>query len=125
MRTTLTFSAAALALFLSTAARAADVSVIVGGEIKPGVYGRVEIGTNPPPVVLYPRPVIIVGAPASVAPQPVYLHVPPGHAKKWGKHCYKYNACAQPVYFVRGPEYENEGKGKGKGHGKGRHKHDD
>ncbi len=121
MRTTLSVSAAALALFMSATALAADVNVIVGGEIKPGVYGRVEIGTQPPPVVLYPRPVVIVATPVAVAPQPMYLHVPPGHAKKWGKHCHKYNACAQPVYFVRGPEYEQ--KGNGKGHGKGHHKH--
>ncbi|MBS7808297.1 hypothetical protein [Variovorax sp. PCZ-1] len=121
MTLTQKINAALLAIFASAASMAADVSVIVGGEIKPGVYGRVEIGTQPPPVVVYPRPVIIAPAPVVVAPQPVYMHVPPGHAKKWGKHCHKYNACAQPVYFVKGPEYER----KGKGHGKGRHKHDD
>lgn len=125
MQSLSTFYAAALALFASTAALATDVNVIVGGEIKPGVYGRVEIGTQPPPVVVYPRPVIIAPAPTSVvvAPQPVYMHVPPGHAKKWSKHCYKYNACGQPVYFVKGPEYEH--KGKGRGRGRGGHKHDD
>ncbi len=113
--------AATFAVLVSTGAFAADVNVIVGGEIKPGVYGRVEIGNRPPPVVLYPQPVIILPAPVVLAPQPMYLHVPPGHAKKWGKHCHKYNACAQSVYFVRGPEYDR----KGKGHGKGHHKHDD
>lgn len=123
MQATQKFYAALLALFASTAALAADVNVIVGGEIKPGVYGRVEIGTQPPPVVVYPRPVIISPAPVAVAPQPMYMHVPPGHAKKWSKHCYKYNACAQPVYFVKGPEYERGGKGRGRG--RGGHKHDD
>lgn len=109
---------AALALSLTqTGLMAADVNVIVGGEIKPGIYGRVEIGTSPPPPVVYTKPVII--RPIAVAPQPVYMHVPPGHAKKWSKHCHKYNACAQPVYFVRGPEYEHKGRGRGRGRGHG------
>jgi hypothetical protein len=42
-----------------------------------------------------------------VAPQPIYLHVPPDHAKDWRKHCREYNACAQPVYFVQDGWYEN------------------
>jgi hypothetical protein len=63
--------------------------------------------------------------------QPIYLHVPPGHAKDWKKHCQKYGACARPVYFVKDdwyntvyvPHYEQEhGKGKGNGHGKGKGK---
>ena len=32
---------------------------------------------------------------------PLYLHVPPGHAKKWSQHCARYNACNRPVYFVK------------------------
>lgn len=124
MQTSQALCATLFALLVSTAATAADVNVIVGGEIKPGVYGRVEVGTRPPPVVIYPQPVIITRAPVVVSQQPLYLHVPPGHAKKWGKHCHKYNACAQPVYFVKGPEYEHKGKGHGNGHGKGHHKHD-
>ena len=62
--------------------------------------------------------------------QPVYLHVPPGHAKKWDKHCHKYNACNRPVYFVKSREYDpdyrrnenhqgDQGNHKGKGHAKG------
>jgi hypothetical protein len=117
---------AAVLLGLSAAhAFAQDVQISVGGEIKPGVYGRVEIGNRPPPPVVYPQPVIIappppvvvVGQPA-VAPAPVYMHVPPGHAKKWSKHCRKYNACGQPVYFVKSAEYD---KKRGKGHGHGKH----
>lgn len=102
-----------------------DVNVSVGGVIKPGVYGRVEIGTRPPPAVIYPqpviitRPVVVVAQPVVVAPAPIYMHVPPGHAKKWSKHCYKYNACGQPVYFVKNdyPEYYEEQE-----HGHGKHK---
>lgn len=108
-----------LSMLLATQAGATDVSVSVGGEIKPGVYGRIEFGTRPPPPVLYPQPVVIVAPPRqTVAAQPIYMHVPPGHAKKWAKHCHKYAACGQPVYFVQSPG-EKHGKHKGK------HKHHD
>lgn len=118
-----------------------NVNVSVGGMIKPGVYGRVEIGTQPPPAVIYPQPVIItqpvvvVAQPVVVAPAPVYMHVPPGHAKKWSKHCYKYNACGQPVYFVKNDyaqyyeaQEHGDGKHKDKKHkdkNKHKNKHDD
>ena len=46
--------------------------------------------------------------------QPIYLHVPPGHAKNWRKHCHKYNACGQPVYFVVSDEYKPKKKKKEK-----------
>jgi hypothetical protein len=76
--------------------------------------------------------VVIQPVPVHAVPvQPVYLHVPPGHAKDWAKHCSKYNACARPVYFVKDDWYNNtyvpyyqeqkrKGKGNGKGHGKGK-----
>lgn len=73
----------------------------VEGALAPGVYGRIEIGNAPPPPLLYTQPVIIQRAPVYVQQQPMYLHVPPGHAKKWSKHCARYNACNRPVYFVR------------------------
>jgi len=99
-------------------AHATNVSLSIGGEITPGVYGRVDIGNTPPPI-LYPQPVVITRATQPVA-RPLYLHVPPGHAKNWAKHCHKYNACSQPVYFVKSAEYEAEAGHKG---GKGHHKH--
>ena len=106
------------------------VDVGVGVTIRqPGVYGRIEIGNYPPPPVLYPQPVIIA-RPVVVAQQPpLYLYVPPGHAKKWDKHCYRYNACARQVYFVQEnwvqERYEEKhGKGHGKNKNKGK-KHDD
>lgn len=127
-----------LALASATAAAAdVGVSVSIG---QPGFYGRIDIGNAPPPVLVYPQPVVIQRAPQAVAVQPIYLHVPPGHARDWGKHCHKYNACAQPVYFVKDEWYNdvyvphhqagkagkppkgNKGKGNGhpgKGHGKG------
>ena len=96
---------AALATVACTA-HAADVNVrvLVTSEVAPGVYGRVDIGNAPPPPVFYEKPVII-GKVATIPP-PVYLHVPPGHAKNWRKHCKRYNACDVPVYFVRSAEYE-------------------
>jgi hypothetical protein len=81
---------------------------------------------------------------------PLYLRVPPGHIKKWSKHCRAYNACGRQVYFVQdnwynnvyAPQYRQEhggghggnhghnddgdrgdnGKHHGKGHGKGHNK---
>ena len=72
----------------------------VEGALAPGVYGRIEIGNAPPPPLIYTQPVIIQRAPVYVQQPPLYLHVPPGHAKKWSKHCARYNACNRPVYFV-------------------------
>ncbi|HEX6592681.1 MAG TPA: hypothetical protein VF050_11840, partial [Moraxellaceae bacterium] len=78
--------------------------------------------------------------PVGVVYEPVYLHVPPGQAKKWSNYCGRYNACGRPVYFVRDDWYNNtyvpayrerhgggkpgkgghgHGKGHGNGHGKG------
>ncbi len=113
----------ALFMFQSVAvAHAADVNVgvSVACQISPGVYGRIDIGNAPPPPVLYAQPVIITRSARPVAMAPLYLHVPPGHAKKWSKHCHKYNACGQPVYFVKSAEYEGGGK-----HKKNKHGHDD
>ena len=97
--------AAALALAASPAI-ATDVSVsITMGQ--PGYYGRVDIGGFPPPPLIYAEPVIIQSVPVGVVRQPAYLHVPPGHAKDWGKHCRKYGACGQPVYFVQNRWYSD------------------
>ncbi len=72
------------------------------GVYQPGVYGRIDIGNAPPPRYYNVQPVIIAPPPVYVAqPQPLYLYVPPGHQKHWEKHCSRYNACGQPVYFVR------------------------
>ncbi len=128
--------AAATALCVAAAAPAwSAVDVGVGVTIRePGVYGRIEIGSRPPPPLYYPQPVIITRPAVIVAEPPLYLYVPPGHAKKWGKHCQKYNACGRQVYFVREDwvrdEYSREHQGKGKpkysqGHGKGHGKKDD
>ena len=97
-----------LAQLYSAHAAAADVRVIVSSDVRPGVYGRVEIGSAPPPPLLYPQPVVVVRQPRPAPVQPIYLHVPPGHAKHWGKHCRKYDACGVPVYFVKSEEFESK-----------------
>jgi hypothetical protein len=111
----------------------AAVDVGVGVTIRePGVYGRIEIGNRPPPPVMYPQPMVIMQPAVVVAapPPPLYLYVPPGHAKKWGKHCHRYNACGRQVYFVqetwvrdeyarahpgKGPPMHAQGRGRGHG----------
>lgn len=93
----------------SVVAQAADIptiNVTVGGEIAPGVYGKVQFGNAPPPPVVYAQPVVVVQQPRRVVQEPIYLHVPPGHAKNWSKHCQEYDACDRPVYFVKSAEYE-------------------
>ena len=117
---------------------AVDVGVSIGIS-QPGVYGRIDIGQFGQPQVILPQPMIIQPVYGRPAPQPVYLWVPPGHQKNWRKHCYRYNACGVPVYFVQENWYrghvapqrgyyreddDDHGHGRGKGHGKGRG-HDD
>ncbi len=141
--------AAALAVASVSAFASVGVSVSVG---QPGFYGQIDIGDAPRPEVIYAEPMVIERTviPAS----PIYLHVPPGHAKHWNKHCREYNACGRPVYFVRDGWYSREyvpyyrsrhegggrrgdydgdgrrgddddrGNGHGHGHGHGHDKHD-
>ena len=128
-------------ILFAVSAQAADpnigVSVSVG---QPGFYGRIDIGNYPQPELIYARPVMVHHAPG-VVHQPVYLHVPPGHAKNWSKHCHKYNACGRPAYFVQdrwyndvyvphhqaryaeqnGGKYDKKHKNGKQGHGKGQY----
>ena len=83
-------------------------SATISGPVVPGVYGQVAIGNAPPPPVVYAQPMIAQPSPVVVgaAPvEPIYLHVPPGHAKNWHKYCHEYHACNRPVYFVKSAEY--------------------
>ena len=97
----------ALVVFaLHTPASAADVGVSVNIS-EPGFYGRIDIGRVPAPVLIYPQAVIIEQRSVNVMRQPIYLRVPPGHEKKWNKHCSRYNACGQPVYFVQNGWYRD------------------
>lgn len=118
---------AAMLIAASSTAFAADVGVSVSVG-QPGFYGRIDIGNAPPPVLVYPQPVIIQRVHG--APQPIYLRVPPGHAQKWSKHCQKYDACGRPVYFVKDdwynnvyvPHYQSSHPGASQGKGKGKNK---
>jgi hypothetical protein len=132
----LVLAAAAAAVAAPAFAADVGVSVSVG---QPGFYGRIDIGTFPHPVVIYPEPVVIQPVVGPV-PRPIYLRVPPGHARDWRTHCAKYQACGQPVYFVQEtwyhdvylPHYRDhdgdrgydrgDHRGKGNGHEGGRGK---
>jgi hypothetical protein len=86
-------------------ARAADVGVSLSiGQ--PGFYGRLDIGDYPPPQLIYQQPRVVRTVP--VSRPPIYLNVPPGHAKNWRRYCRHYDACDERVYFVRNTWYERE-----------------
>ncbi|HUP91917.1 MAG TPA: hypothetical protein VM074_06680 [Solimonas sp.] len=133
-----------LLLGATSAMAEVGVSVTIG---QPGFYGTIDIGGAPQPRLVFAEP-IIVTRPAVIVREPLYLRVPPGHAKHWDKHCHEYNACSRQTYFVDDDWYEtvyaphyrevhgkgghDQGghgnghghgdKGHGKGHGKGKHK---
>lgn len=122
-------------IFVAVSAQAADVgvSITVG---QPGFYGHIDIGNYPKPEVVYAKPIVVQPPRGRVAEEPIYLRVPPGHQKNWGKHCQRYNACGKPVYFVKDkwynevyvPQYQQhrmrDGKGQ-PGHGPGPGQRDD
>jgi hypothetical protein len=95
--------AAALCAAALPATAQTNVSISVG---QPGFYGRIDLGDFRAPPVVYAQPVIIERR-AHYAAEPIYLRVPPGHQKKWAKHCGQYNACGQRVLFVRDDWYQN------------------
>lgn len=139
---------ALLAAVVLASIQAAHADVSVGTTItigEPNFYGVINIGDVPePPRLVYREPRVIEHV--TVVREPVYLRVPPGHAKHWDKHCHAYHACARPVYFVEDGWYQHtyapvykakhhKGHGghkhkshhgkdkghKGGGHGKGKH----
>lgn len=96
-------AAVATALF-STPLFAADVGVSVSiGQ--PGFYGQLDLGGHPPPRVLYRQPRVIERG--YIERDPIYLRVPPGHARNWRRHCHEYDACGERVYFVQDGWYNN------------------
>ncbi|GAC1452528.1 MAG: hypothetical protein PVS2B3_10540 [Steroidobacteraceae bacterium] len=103
-------SALGLGGFAPFAEAQVSVNAVISGQVVPGVYGQVVIGNGaPPPPLVYAQPVLAQPAPVVVGEPveaPLYLHVPPGHARHWRKHCHEYNACNRPVYFVRSAEYD-------------------
>ena len=101
----LILAAAVVATTMSTPAFAADVrvSVSIG---QPGFYGRLDIGGYPQPQVIYSQPRVVERV--YIEREPVYMRVPPKHAKKWRKYCHRYNACGERVYFVQDNWYNHE-----------------
>lgn len=91
--------AAATGLALAQGVAHAGVNVSVGVN-QPGFYGRVVVGEQRP-ALIYQQPVIVQSSPVAVVQQPIYMHVPPGHYKRWSNYCGRYGACGQPVYFVQ------------------------
>jgi len=110
-----TILAATLGLVASASVMAQTAISASIGINRPGVYGRVDIGTPPPeptvvyqpapiyqqPAVIYAKPIVIAPTPVAVHQRPIYLYVPPEHHHDWRKWCHHYGACGQPVYFVQ------------------------
>lgn len=108
MRTFLLSLASLLLLPIATA-KASDlgVNVILSGELRPGLYGQVELGNGPRPAMVYDYPVVVREERVYRYAEPVYLHVPPAYISNWSHHCGYYHACGRHVYFVRSVEYDN------------------
>jgi len=127
----LAFLALAAAAALPAAAQT-SVGVSIGIN-QPGVYGRIDIGNVAPPPVVYAQPMIIAPTAVAVHQRPIYLYVPAGQQRDWGRYCGRYGACGQPVYFVQErwvrERYERDHPGRGhddhpgRGHGRGHGKH--
>jgi hypothetical protein len=119
--------ASALAVAAAAPALAADIGVSIS-IAQPGVYGRIDIGNVPPPVV-YAQPVVIVPGPYAVQRQPIYLYVPLEHQRHWSRYCSRYAACGQPVYFVQErwvrDRWEASHRGRPPGHDRGKRRGDD
>ena len=100
----LLFAAALTAATAPALAADVGVSISIG---QPGFYGQIDIGGGyPPPRILYREPMVIERVP--MHRPPIYLRVPPGHARHWSKHCHEYNACGERVYFVQDNWYQHE-----------------
>ena len=96
-------AAALAATMLPAFAADIDFNVTIG---QPGFYGRIDIGDYPQPRILYRRPMMVEQV--AYDREPIYLRVPPGHAKNWRRHCRKYDACGERVYFVQNDWYQRE-----------------
>ena len=98
------YAMAIIQIILSFSSATSAVSVTLG---QPGFYGHIDIGDAPTPLLIYPEPIVIRPVPMAVPLAPIYLRVPHGHERHWHKHCYRYNACGRPVYFVQDHWYNN------------------
>ena len=95
---------------------------------QPGVWGRINIGGLPPPMLVLPQPVLIAPPRVLVQREPIYLYVPPTHQQNWRRYCGRYGACGQPVYFVQDrwvrERYAEHHPGWNRGRHRGWDKHD-
>jgi hypothetical protein len=89
----------------NTTVLAADVGVSINMG-QPSFYGRLDPNGYPQPQLIYRQPKAIGRVPMNQAP--VYMRVPPNHAKNWHKHCNKYNACDERVLFVQDNWYNRQ-----------------
>jgi hypothetical protein len=106
MKRLVTALALAATTTLAIPALAADVGVSISiGQ--PGFYGQIDLGNMSRPPVLYGRPIMIERQRRGYSPEPLYLRVPPGHARNWRRYCGNYNACGRPVYFVKDNWYND------------------
>jgi hypothetical protein len=99
----------AAALAAASMSMASPALAAIGGSLsigEPGFYGQLDIGNFPQPQVIYLQPIAIEQV--SIDRPPVYLHVPPGYAKHWRRHCGEYNACGERVFFVQDGWYNRE-----------------
>lgn len=93
---------AAMGAVLPAQAANVGVSVSIG---QPGFYGQIDLGNAPRPELIYSQPVWVQRSPVRV--EPIYLRVPVGYERNWGRYCRQYDACGRPVYFVRDNWYRN------------------
>ncbi len=96
------FLIAAMIMAASAGAMAQNVNMQLG---QTGYYGSIDLGNLSRPPVIYQQPMVIQQMPQYQNAAPMYMRVPPGHAKKWSKHCARYDACGRPVYFVQDSWY--------------------
>ena len=59
-----------------------SVGVSIGID-QPGVYGRIDIGNFPQPMVVNPQPIVVAPSPVALYQRPIYHYVPPGHQQNW------------------------------------------
>ena len=99
----LLFAATLAAITAPSLAADVGISLSIG---QPGFYGHIDIGDFPQPRLIYQQPRVMYRS--AMHRPPIYLHVPPGHAKNWRWHCREYNACNERVYFVQDDWYRQE-----------------
>ena len=125
MKKFIALALAALAVGTAHAQPQVGVSVSVH---QPGVWGRINIGGLPPPMLVLPQPVLIAPPRVVVQREPIYLYVPPTHQQNWRRYCGRYGACGQPVYFVQDrwvrERYAEHHPGWDRGRHRGWDKHD-